>query len=298
MRPGFFRVVLGVALVLTFQVPGSRAEDTKPGETKPAVSAAEALTRLKDGNARFVAGKPATKDLVTRRTETAKGQKPFAIILTCADSRVSPELLFDQGIGDVFVQRVAGNVTDPVILGSIEYAVEHLHAPLVIVLGHEKCGAVGAIVEGGHAEGNLAELLKRVHVGEKAAGGKDAEIAAGVRANARFHAAEMMKRSTTLKDYATSGRIQILAGVYAIDSGKVEWLAADKTPEKDPKKPDHDPKKPDPKKPDHDPKMPVHDTHMPIYESEPIVVTDCPQVIEVECPSHRVRRGLFGRRCR
>src|SRR5437899_2542075 len=114
MRSTFLRLTLSTAFALLLAFAPLRAADTKPvdpkhADEKPAVSAAQALAKLKDGNARFVAGKPVAKDLPARRTETAKGQKPFAIILTCADSRVSPELVFDQGIGDLFVLRVAGN---------------------------------------------------------------------------------------------------------------------------------------------------------------------------------------------
>jgi carbonic anhydrase len=287
MRSVFLRLALSAAFALSLSLTPSKAADTKPADpkhadAKPAVSAAEALTRLKDGNARFVAGKPVAKDLAQQRNETAKGQKPFAIILTCADSRVSPELVFDQGIGDVFVLRVAGNVTDPAMLGSIEYAVEHLHTLLIVVLGHEKCGAVGAAVEGGHAEGNLAALIKRVHIGDKPAPGtsKDAAIAAGVRANALYHAAEMTKNSTTLKDFAGSGRIQIVAGVYAIDTGKIEWLTAEKKPV---------PKKVEPKKVE--PEM---------LEAEPLepMLTKWPVTVEGKDHSTRCRQGLFVRRGR
>jgi hypothetical protein len=115
----------------------------------PTVSPEAALTRLVEGNKRFVAGSTTHPDQTAeRRTETAKGQHPFAIILTCADSRLSPEILFDEGIGDLFVVRNAGNLLDDHVLGSIEYAVEHLHATLIVVLGHTKCGAVSAAVAG------------------------------------------------------------------------------------------------------------------------------------------------------
>ncbi len=266
MLPALHRIFPIVALFGLILSP-VRAEDTKPAES---VTAAAALKRLKEGNARFVAGKPAAKDLAQRRTETAKGQKPFAVVLTCADSRVSPDLVFDQGIGDVFVLRVAGNVTDPALLGSIEFAVEQMHCPLVVVLGHEKCGAVAAAIDGGFVRGNLGELIKKVHVGDKLPKEKDAAVAAGVRANVLYHAGEMTRRSTTLKDFVTAGRVQIVSGVYALDSGKVEWLAA---PGADPARPPKDEK------------------------SSPVV---SPSVVIVEsgCDSGRTRRGRLGRRCR
>ena len=106
----------------------------------------QALTQLLRGNERFVAGWPdhPNQSARRRREVSDSGQQPFAIILSCSDSRVPPEIIFDQGLGDLFVIRVAGNIIDDAILGTIEYAVEHVHAPLVMVLGHDKCGAVTA----------------------------------------------------------------------------------------------------------------------------------------------------------
>src|SRR6476661_5513416 len=116
------------------------------GETA-ALSADDALAKLMAGNQRYTRHKEQHPDeSLARRKELIGGQHPFAIVLGCADSRVSPELLFDQGLGDLFVIRVAGNIADDAILGSIEYAIEHLGAKLILVLGHEKCGAVSAAV--------------------------------------------------------------------------------------------------------------------------------------------------------
>ena len=120
-------------------------------EEPSAVTAAEALHRLEEGNARFVSGllsstTPAA--LAASREKVAQGQKPFAVIVGCSDSRVGPEVIFDQKLGDIFVIRTAGEVVDDVALGSIEYAVEHLGAPLIVVLGHQRCGAVDAAVAG------------------------------------------------------------------------------------------------------------------------------------------------------
>jgi len=203
----------GVALAVLCVLPALRAQEALP-------SPATALHRLKDGNARFVADKPAKKDLgAKRRAELAKGQRPFAVVLTCSDSRVAPELIFDQGLGDLFVLRVAGNVTDPVVLGSIEYAVDHLKTPLVVVLGHEKCGAVAAAVEGGHPEGNLGKLIRHVHVGDNKG---DAEAA--VRTNVMYQAGQLTRESTVLKDFVSSKRVRLAAGVYSLKTGEVRWL--------------------------------------------------------------------------
>ncbi len=124
----------------------------------------EAKQLLIQGNERFTAGKPLSKDLSSeRRSELMKnGQHPFAVIVSCSDSRVPPELLFDQALGDLFVIRVAGNVVTPVELGSVEYAVEHLNSPLVVVLGHEECGAVTAAVQGGETHGSIEAIIKKI----------------------------------------------------------------------------------------------------------------------------------------
>src|SRR5271169_479581 len=124
-------------LVLTFSVAFAVAQK---GD--------EALTRLLDGNKRFISGNLQSKDLSgEKRKELSKGQHPSAIVVACSDSRVPPEIIFDQGLGDVFVVRVAGNVLDPILVGSIEYALEHLHAPLLIVLGNDKSDVVSAALE-------------------------------------------------------------------------------------------------------------------------------------------------------
>jgi len=112
----------------------------------------------------------------SRRQELSKGQKPFAVVLTCADSRLTPEFIFNQGLGDIFVLRVAGNIADPFEIGSIEYAVEHLHVPLVVVLGHEKCGAVEAGLAKNKPPGNLGKLIGEIHVGEDLPPGKEAAL--------------------------------------------------------------------------------------------------------------------------
>ena len=116
------------------------------------------------GNERFTSGKPLSKDLsFKRRTELLEnGQHPFAVVVSCSDSRVPPEILFDQALGDLFVIRVAGNVVTPVELGSVEYAVDHLKTPLVVVLGHEECGAVTAAVQGGETHGSIGAILEKL----------------------------------------------------------------------------------------------------------------------------------------
>lgn len=191
----------------------------------PADPAVAALAKLKEGNGRFVGGKAITKAPdVKQRAELAKGQQPFAVILTCADSRVAPELVFDQGLGQLFVLRVAGNVTDPAILGSIEYAVEHLKSPLIVVMGHEKCGAVAAALGGEELHGNLGKLIKEVHVGKDLPKDKAAALTTGIKANVLFQTERLTKDSTVLKDFAATKRVRIVPAVYSLSTGEVTWL--------------------------------------------------------------------------
>lgn len=155
-----------VTIGISFSCTSNKSkEQNRVYERNEVVSVADsALQLLAYGNKRFVSDSVMVDDLskAKRTTLKEKGQKPVAVIVTCSDSRVSPELLFDQGLGDLFVIRVAGNVLDSVGLGSVEYAVEHLGVPLVIVLGHESCGAVIASVKGGELPGSLPAIAKRI----------------------------------------------------------------------------------------------------------------------------------------
>ena len=198
--------------------------------TRPPVitSPVEAETLLEDGNARFVSGAMLTKDLsAARRDELATGQTPFAVIVTCSDSRVPPELLFDQALGDIFVVRVAGNVIDPVTLGSVEYAAEHLHAPLVVIMGHTECGAVAAAAAGGEAPGDIAAIVRRIKpavAAAKAAGATEADLAAqSVLANVELQT-RAAEHSKLLEELVREGKLEIVGAVYDIRSGEITWL--------------------------------------------------------------------------
>lgn len=190
----------------------------------PADPAEAALAKIKQGNARFVADKLAPRDFVKRRADLATGQQPFAVVLACADSRVAPELVFDQGLGDLFVVRVAGNVTDPAILGSIEYAVGKLKSPLIVVLGHSDCGAVAAAMSGKELPGNLGTLIKEIYVGTDLPEDKTAALEAAIQANVLQQTARLTRDSTVLKDFAASKRVRIESAVYSLSSGEVKWL--------------------------------------------------------------------------
>jgi carbonic anhydrase len=192
------------------------------------VSADDALSRLMAGNQRYVRHKEQHPDeSPARRKELVGGQSPFAVVLGCADSRVSPELLFDQGLGDLFVIRVAGNIVDDAILGSIEYAVEHLGTKLIVVLGHEKCGAVSAAVEGGEAAGHLKALVTAIRPSvEATASDAGDKVHNCVIANARRVARQIRESQPILKEYVERKGLKVVAADYPLDTWKVSLLDA------------------------------------------------------------------------
>jgi carbonic anhydrase len=193
-----------------------------------AATPAEALQRLKDGNLRFVKDKRKPDAGKERRIALTTGQQPVATIIACADSRVSPELIFDKGLGDLFVLRVAGNVVADShgIVGSAEYAVGNLKVPLVVVIGHEDCGAVKAAIKGDFGPGNLGKLLKGVHLGTDLPKDKKAALAAATRANAIYQAERLLVESELLRDCVVGGRILVVPAVYSLTTGEVTFLDA------------------------------------------------------------------------
>jgi len=205
----------------------------------PTVSPDEALQKLMDGNKRYVENQMTGTKLcdLSTRTSLSKSQKPYAIILSCSDSRVPPEIIFDKGLGEIFVVRVAGNIPDPIVLGSIEYAVEHLGSPLIMVLGHERCGAVTASVGAkGKPEGNIGAIIKTIAPAIKNAS-KDCEACKGeakcketrkeeyvecaIKANVKSVTASLTKKSSVLKHMVEQGKIKIVAAKYDLDDGVV-----------------------------------------------------------------------------
>ena len=190
------------------------------------VSADEALKRLVDGNKRNVLGKLMHPNQTrVRRGEVEGGQHPFAIILGCSDSRVPPEVIFDQGLGDLFVVRVAGNIADDAVLGSIEYAAEHLHAPLIMVLGHGSCGAVAATIKGGELAGHLPCITDAIRPAvEKAKGQQGDAVSNAARANVQMVVDQLRSCKPVLSPLVKSGDLKVVAAFYDIGSGKVELL--------------------------------------------------------------------------
>jgi carbonic anhydrase len=213
-KPGYYVILLLAGV-------GAWAQESVVGP-----AADEALTKLMAGNRRYVRHQQQhPNQSLARRKELEKAQHPFAVILGCADSRVSPELLFDQGLGDLFVIRVAGNIADDAVLGSIEYAVEHLGTKLIMVLGHEKCGAVSAAVDGGVTAGHIQALVAAIQPSVEAAG-KEAgdKIHNCVIANARRVARQVRESEPVLKESVEKYGVKVVAADYALDSGKVNLL--------------------------------------------------------------------------
>ena len=221
---------------------------------RPIVPPAEALSRLKEGNGRFTAGNMqhphtsadersymaknsyenastfslgmTTEEAAKRRAELEKSQHPYAVILSCSDSRVPPELVFDEGLGDLFIVRVAGNVLNDEGLGSIEYGVEVLGARLIVVLGHQSCGAVDAamktVAAKGKAPGHIQSLVTAIKPVVNSTPKADLETM--TKANAK-HVVDALRSSTPiLKARVDAGEVQIIGGYYSLDSGAVTFL--------------------------------------------------------------------------
>ena len=188
------------------------------------MSIQEIIQRLKDGNDRFVADKLDGKlQDSSRRESLTGGQQPYAIVLSCADSRVVPELAFDTGIGELFVCRVAGNIANSSSIASIEYAVAHVGSKVIVVLGHEACGAVGAALQGGDNGYNLNHLVSHI-TPAIAASPEGASVADVVKKNAELNAAELVNRSAIISNFVDEGKVKIVPAYYNLGSGKVDFM--------------------------------------------------------------------------
>jgi len=190
------------------------------------VTADSALAELKSGNAHHVEHRyQHPHATVDRRRQLASGQNPHAEILSCSDSRVPPELIFDVGLGDLFVVRVAGNVVANTELGSLEYGAEHLHIPLLVVLGHQHCGAVTAAVEGGEAGGHINALVNLlVPAVQKSRGLPGDAVENAVKANVEMVVKQLRTSTPILSHLASQGKLRVVGAVYSLDTGKVTWL--------------------------------------------------------------------------
>jgi carbonic anhydrase len=215
---------LGVAL----------ASPTLAAGTTPAISADEAVRILKAGNARYVEGKlqHPHQDRVRRALTAAQGQHPLAAVLTCSDSRAPAEIIFDQGIGDIYVIRVAGNVAATDEIGSVEYAVDHLAAPLVVVMGHSQCDVVNAVVDDTKLPPNLATLVAPIKPAVDKAreanpqAAKEALLQAAITYNVWQAIDDLLRQSPIIRDKVRNNQVQVAGALFDLDSGQVQWLGA------------------------------------------------------------------------
>lgn len=215
-----FVIPIGVAPVALLARKDARAEP------------ATGIAQLTAGNGRVTGGKLLhPRQNRARREEVAEGQSPFATVVACADSRVAPELVFDQGLGDLFVVRVAGNVVDSAALGSIEYAAEHLHVPLIVVLGHERCGAVEAALRGGKAPGHIGALVEAIRPAIVASRREPGDaLDNAVRAQIRSVVEQLERSTPVLSHLIGAGKLTVTGARYDLDTGAVEFLDAPAAP--------------------------------------------------------------------
>jgi carbonic anhydrase len=226
-KKNFWIVAFLLAFALVSQVRAS-------GDAGPGMSPDEALQMLKDGNSRYVGGAPKHPNSGQERRDltVSKGQHPFATVLSCSDSRVPVEVLFDAGIGDVFVIRVAGNVADVDEIGSIEYGVDHLGTPVLVVLGHTKCGAVTAVAQNAHVHGSIPQLVDNIAPAVEKAKAKqadltgDALIEAAIKENVWQSVEDLLKSSEATRNKVKSGSLKIVGAIYDLSSGKIDWLGS------------------------------------------------------------------------
>ncbi len=193
----------------------------RPALAQTASSPDAALAQLMEGNTRYVQGRPNPGDFAAMRKATAQGQQPFAAVLGCADSRVPVELVFDETVGQIFTCRVAGNICTPEIVGSIEYGVAVLGTPLVMVLGHQDCGAVAAAIAGKSVPGDIGQLFPPLHAAIEKAG---PDLNAVVKANALVQADLLRTRSPVIAAASRQGKVKVVAAYYSLVDGTVTML--------------------------------------------------------------------------
>ena len=180
-----------------------------------------------EGNQRYIEQKRTFPDQARSRVvEVAQGQHPFATILACSDSRVAPEIIFDQGLGDLFDIRVAGNFLDDVVLGNMEYAAVELGVPLLVILGHERCGAVKAALDGKAVPGHISTLVAAIKPAVDSTKGQTGDAwDNAVRANVKMNVNKLQSSSPILAEAVQAGKLKVVGGRYDLDSGKVEIIA-------------------------------------------------------------------------
>ncbi|WP_407181588.1 carbonic anhydrase [Bradyrhizobium sp. STM 3562] len=213
---------------------GDRLADAKDAKALPKpenlLSPDASLKRLLEGNARYVRGTSRCDDLRPERKALVGAQNPYAAILSCADSRVAPEYIFDSGLGDLFVCRVAGNVADDEMIGSMEYAVEALNTPLILVLGHDRCGAVEATIKSlkedkpapGHRSSLVTALAPAVKASSQETGNA---LANAIKQNVADNVRTLRSESPLLNAATEQKKLKVVGGVYRLDTGEVDLLS-------------------------------------------------------------------------
>ncbi|MBZ0200888.1 MAG: carbonic anhydrase, partial [Ignavibacteriaceae bacterium] len=215
-----------VVALLSFFVIVLFSAGTIDGNKRTVVSGAEAQKKLIEGNKRFVESMLThPEQTIERRVELAAGQQPFAVIVSCSDSRVPPEIVFDQGLGDLFVIRLAGNVLNDEAIASIEYAVDHLDVKYIMVLGHERCGAVSAAVQGGEFHGHIGSLVKAIQPAIDMVKDEPGDpVDNAVIANINLVVNYLKASAPILSELAGKGELTITGARYDLDDGLVEVL--------------------------------------------------------------------------
>jgi len=227
-------LALGLGLIAAAAAPISAfadASDKPPPKPENVVSPQQALDRLMDGNARYVNGLTKRRDFIAERKALVYGQNPFAGILSCADSRVAPELAFDTAQGDLFVCRVAGNFVETDNLASLEYGVDSLKTPLLMVLGHESCGAVKATISSVQDKltlpGHLPALVAGIAPAVEAVANQPGDLLANaIRENVRRNVATLKTATPIISAAVDEGRVQVVGGIYRLATGQVELIGA------------------------------------------------------------------------
>ncbi|MGU3665110.1 carbonic anhydrase [Methylobacterium sp. A49B] len=224
------RLLLGAVGVFAATALSNTVARAASPVAKTALAPAEALKLMKEGNENFKNEAPSlSANGRERRLELARGQAPFCVLVGCSDSRVSPEILFGRGLGELFIVRNAGNTVDTAALGSIEYAVGVLGVPLVVVLGHQSCGAVAAAVDvvqkNATFPGVIGEMVQPIvpAVLEAKSQGGDL-LEASVRMNARRVAKRLTTQSLVIKDALDTGKVKVVGARYGLSDGHVEWM--------------------------------------------------------------------------
>lgn len=220
----------GLGAAGLFAAPACLPAAVGPGVRPPVRTPGDALRMLMEGNERFATGQSDERNRsVARLRELSAGQTPFASVLACADSRVAPEIAFDQGFGDLFVARVAGNIATSEVIGSLEYAAQVLGSQLLVVLGHTACGAVSATVSGEAVPGQIGSLFPYIHpaaeeVADETAGGGAPPLDAVIAENARHQVEILREASPVLRTLTREGKLMVVGGVFHFHTGRVELL--------------------------------------------------------------------------